>query len=69
MTPPTRQWGPLRTPPQPKAKLRTAVKSSPKGPGEARREAVPLDGRAKRNYHRPHSPGTWHRKSSRSIKG
>jgi hypothetical protein len=70
MTPPTRQWGPLpRTPHQPQAKRSAAVKSNPTGPREARREAVPLDGRPKRSYPRPHSPGTWHRKCSRSIKG
>ena len=58
MTPPTRQWGPLpRTPHQPKAKLRAAVKSSPTGPREARREAVPLDGRAQRSYP-THQPAT-----------
>ena len=73
MTPPTRQWGPLpRTPHQPKAKLRAAVKSSPTGPREARREAVPLDGRAQRSYPaqpRPHGPEHWVEKVGRSIKG
>jgi hypothetical protein len=51
-----------RTLRKPKAKLRAAVKSSPTGPREARREAVPLDGRAQRSYpnnHRPHSPKRW----------
>jgi len=72
-TSPTRQWGPLpRTPPQPKAKLRAAVKSSPTGPRAARREAVPLDGRAQRSYPNqppPDSPHPWVRKCGRSIKG
>jgi hypothetical protein len=54
MTSPARQRGPLpRTPPKPQAKLRTAVKSSPTGPREARRQAVPLDGRAQRSYRHP----------------
>jgi hypothetical protein len=39
-----------RTLRKPKAKLRAAVKSSPTGPRAARREAVPLDGRAQRSY-------------------
>jgi hypothetical protein len=52
----TRQRGPLpRTLPQPKAKRSVAVKSSPTGPRAARREAVPLDGRAQRSY--PNQPG------------
>jgi hypothetical protein len=72
MTPPTRQWGPLpRTPHQPKAKRSAAVKSSPTGPREARREAVPLDGRAQRSYPnhpaRP-TPTSWCENSGRSIK-
>src|SRR5207302_9234637 len=61
-----------RTLSKPKAKLRAAVKSSPTGPREARREAVPLDGRAQRSYpnHTPaYSPMHWVRKSGRSIKG
>ena len=56
MTSPTRQWGPLpRTLGKPTAKRTAAVKSSPAGPRAARREAVPLDGRAQRSY--PHQPG------------
>ena len=54
------------------AKRSAAVKSSPTGPREARREAVPLDGRAQRSYpnHTPaYSPMHWVRKSGRSIKG
>ncbi len=48
--PAARQRGPLqRTLHQPKAKRSTAVKSSPTGPRTARREAVPLDGRAPRS--------------------
>ena len=68
---PARQRGPLpRTPGKPKVKLRAAVKSSPTGPREARREAVPLDGRAQRSYpnnHPPHSPERWVEKCGRSI--
>jgi hypothetical protein len=59
-----------RTLRKPKAKLRAAVKSSPTGPREARREAVPLDGRAQRSYpnnHRPHSPKRWVENCGRSI--
>jgi hypothetical protein len=71
--PPTRQRGPLpRTLRKPKAKRSTAVKSSPTGPREARREAVSLDGRAQRSYPnqpRSHSPTYWVRKPGRSIKG
>ena len=69
--PPTRQWGPLRTPHQPQAKLRAAVKSSPTGPRTARREAVSLDGRAQRSYPTNparHTPTNWCEKSGRSIK-
>ncbi len=72
MTPPTRQWGPLRTPHQPKAKRSATVKSSPTGPREARREAVPLDSRAKRSYPNHlarHTPTSWCEKPGRSIKG
>jgi hypothetical protein len=61
-----------RTLSKPQAKLRAAVKSSPTGPREARREAVPLDGRAPRSYPNhtpPHRPDDWVRKSGRSIKG
>ena len=58
MTSPAPQRGPLpRTPPKPQAKLRAAVKSSPTGPREARREAVPLDRRAQRSYP-THQPAT-----------
>ena len=60
-----------RTLRKPKAKRSAAVKSSPTGPREARREAVPLDGRAQRSYPNhtpPHSPDDWVRKSGRSIK-
>jgi len=68
---PTRQRGPLpRTPGQPQAKRSAAVKSSPTGPREARREAVPLDGRAKRSYpnnHPPHTPERWVEKCDRSV--
>jgi hypothetical protein len=43
IAPATRQRGPLpRTPGKPTAKRTGAVKSSPTGPREARREAVPL---------------------------
>ncbi len=72
MTPPTHQWGPLRTPHQPKAKRSPAVKSSPTGPREARREAVPLDGQAKRSYPNhpaPRTPTNWLGNCGRSIKG
>jgi hypothetical protein len=61
-----------RTLRKPQAELRAAVKSSPTGPREARREAVPLDGRAQRSYpNHPlaHSPDDWVRKPGRSIKG
>ena len=61
-----------RTLRKPKAKLRAAVKSSPTGPREARREAVPLDDRTPRSYPNhtpPHSPNPWVRKCGRSIKG
>jgi hypothetical protein len=61
-----------RTLRKPQAKLRAAVKSSPTGPRAARREAVPLDGRAQRSYPNqppPHSPDDWVRKRGRSIKG
>jgi hypothetical protein len=57
---------------KPQAKLPAAVKSSPTGPREARRQAVPLDGRAQRSYPnhtRPHRPDDWVRKCGRSIKG
>jgi hypothetical protein len=70
MTPPTRQWGPPRTLPKPKAKRGAAVKSSPTEPRAPRREAVPLDCRAKRSYpnhHRPHSPQRWVEKCDRSV--
>ena len=70
--PPARQRGPLpRTLGQPQAKRSAAVKSSPAGPRAARREAVPLDGRAKRSYpdnHPPHNPNRWVEKCGRSIK-
>ena len=68
---PTRQWGPLRTPHHPQAKRSAAVKSSPTGPRAARREAVPLDGRAKRSYPQqptPRSPQPWVEIPRRSIK-
>jgi Raf kinase inhibitor-like YbhB/YbcL family protein len=61
-----------RTLRKPKAKRSAAVKSSPTGPREARREAVPLDGRAQRSYPnqpRPHHPNHWVRKCGCSIKG
>lgn len=61
-----------RTLRKPQAKRRAAVKSSPTGPREERREAVPLDGRAPRSYPNhtpPHSPDDWVRKPGRSIKG
>ena len=61
-----------RTLRKPQAKLRAAVKSSPTGPRAARREAVPLDGRAQRSYPNqppPHSPDNWVRKRGCSIKG
>ena len=71
MTPPARQRGPLpRTPPKPQAKQSAAVKSSPSGPRTARREAMPLDRRAKRSYpynHRAPSPQRWVEKAGRSI--
>jgi len=57
---------------KPKAKRRAAVKSSPTGPREARREAVPLDGRAPRSYPNhtpPHSPDDSVRTPGGSIKG
>jgi hypothetical protein len=62
-----------RTLPQPKAKRSAVVKSSPTGPRAARREAVPLDGRAQRSYPndpRPyrHLPGIRLIKVGRSIK-
>ena len=73
IAPATRQRGPLpRTPGKPTAKRSGAVKSSPTGPREARREAVLLDGRVQRSYPhqpQPHSPNPWVRKSGRSIKG
>jgi len=68
---PTRQWGPLRTPHHPQAKRSAAVKSSPTGPRAARREAVPLDSRAKRSYPQqptPRSPQPWVEIPRRSIK-
>ena len=72
IAPATRQRGPLpRTPSQPQAKRSAAVKSRPTGPRAARREAVPLDGRAQRSYPdhtRPHRPDDWVRKCGRSIK-
>jgi len=61
-----------RTLRKPKAKRNAAVKSSPTGPREARREAVPLDGHAPRSYPNhppPHRPDDWVRKPGRSIKG
>ena len=61
-----------RTLRKPKAKRHAAVKSSPTGPREARRKAVPLDGRAPRSYPNhtpPHSPDDWVRRPGRSIKG
>ncbi len=73
MTPPTRQRGPLpRTPGKPQATLRATVKSSPTGPREARRDAVPLDSRAQRSYPNHlarRTPTSWCEKSGRSIKG
>jgi hypothetical protein len=51
-----------RTLRKPKAKLRATVKSSPTGPREARREAVPLDCHAQRSYpnnHPPQTPDRW----------
>ena len=59
-----------RTLRKPKAKRSAAVKSSPTGPREARREAVPLDGGAQRSYPgqpRPHGPEHWVEKVGRSI--
>jgi hypothetical protein len=72
MTPPTRQWGPPRTPPKQQAKRSLAVKGSPTGPREARRQAVPLDGRAQRSY--PHNRARrtatdWFENCGRPIKG